>query len=205
MLAGGPLEPTARLRRLAAEAAFVVAADSGLAHAAALGVRPQLLVGDMDSVRSADEARWPHLARERHPTAKDALDLELALDAARARGATRLRVMGAFGGRLDQTLATLLIGARLARDGLEVALHGDGRDAHPLAAGAAVDLDVPAGVTFSLLALTDPTRASVRGARFELDDAALPFGSGLGVSNESRARPRVRCEAGLLVVVVERR
>ena len=46
---------------------------------------------------------------ERHPVAKDATDLELALDAARARGVERIVVIGGHGGRLDHFLANALV------------------------------------------------------------------------------------------------
>ncbi|HTL86619.1 MAG TPA: thiamine diphosphokinase, partial [Acidimicrobiia bacterium] len=63
--------------------AFVIAADSGLAVANALGVHVDLLVGDLDSVETSAveiaEASGTTVAR--HPAEKDATDLELALDA----------------------------------------------------------------------------------------------------------------------------
>lgn len=64
---------------------LVIAADGGLAHARVLGVNPQLLVGDLDSVEAADLRRHESVPVESHPTDKDQLDLELALAAAWAR------------------------------------------------------------------------------------------------------------------------
>lgn len=203
VLAGGPLRVTDRLRARAAEPELVVAADGGLRHAPSVGVTPDLLVGDLDSVDAADLARWPDLPIERHPRDKDALDLELAIDAALARGASRVRVMGAFGGRFDQTLATAAIATRYAEHGVEIALLDGIHDAYPLPAGRTFEEALPDGTVFSLLAVTDRARVDVDAAAYALRGAELPRGVGLGLSNVARGGPRVRVHEGSVLLIVE--
>lgn len=111
VLAAGDLPVPPLWARLLNGVSVVVAADAGLAHARVLGVTPDLLVGDLDSVSSADLAAFPALPRETYPVDKDYLDLELALDAALKRDAVELRIVGAFGGRFDHSLAALLVAA----------------------------------------------------------------------------------------------
>src|SRR5262249_28983478 len=93
------------------DADVVIAADSGLDHALALGVHVDLVVGDLDSVTAAglDAATAAGTAVQRHPTDKDATDLELALDAALERGASVVQVVGVGGGRFDHFLANVLL------------------------------------------------------------------------------------------------
>ena len=72
------------------EARLVVAADAGLEVCISAGRMPDLCVGDFDSV-SAESLRVAEargVTVERHPSEKDASDLDLALDAVRRRGAT---------------------------------------------------------------------------------------------------------------------
>src|SRR5688572_27553768 len=66
------------------EGTRVVAADSGVDHALALGLDVDLVVGDFDSAspQALERAAAEGATVERHPAAKDATDLELALDAA---------------------------------------------------------------------------------------------------------------------------
>src|SRR3954471_10941958 len=93
VVAGGP--GPVDLRRPLPEGAFVVAADSGLERCATLGLRPDVVVGDFDSV-DADalpKAEAAGVRIERHPAAKDATDLALAIDVARRAGATDVVVV----------------------------------------------------------------------------------------------------------------
>lgn len=189
ILAGSDIAVTDALKNLCQDADFVVAADSGVRHAAALGVTPDLIVGDFDSATEADLALYPDVPRQTHPVRKDLLDLELALQEATARGATDLIIVGALGGRLDQTLAALFIAARL-KPQHNVTLHSGHSAAYPLHAGDALTLDVPAGLTFSVLSL-ETSELSLKGPSYPLTHAELPFGVGLGVSNETTGEPLV--------------
>ena len=90
--------------------AFVVAADSGVEQAQAHGWPIDVAVGDFDSVDPAALARAEASGAriERHPPAKDATDLELALAVAAATGPDEIVVAGGAGGRLDHLLGGLL-------------------------------------------------------------------------------------------------
>ena len=89
--------------------ADVIAADSGLRVANALGLHVNHLVGDLDSADPAavEAAAAAGTTVDRHPAEKDATDLELALDAAVARGARRIVVVDGGGDRLDHLLGNL--------------------------------------------------------------------------------------------------
>jgi thiamine pyrophosphokinase len=106
----------------------VVAADGGLLRARALGLGVDVVVGDLDSATpealAAAEAEGARIVR--HPQAKDATDLELALDEAVALGARRVLVVASAGGRLDHLLGSVLLLAAERYAALELdALVGD--------------------------------------------------------------------------------
>jgi len=165
--------------------AHVVAADSGLEQVHAQGLTAHLLVGDMDSVRT--ETREQAVERgtivEQHPTDKDATDLELALAAAKAAGATRMLVVGAGGGRLDHFLANVLLLAAPDWAGIEVhALIGP---AHVVIVRDHTMLYGAAGSIVSLLPAGGPARGiTTTGLRWPLRDENLRPGTTRGVSNE---------------------
>jgi thiamine pyrophosphokinase len=201
VLVGGRVAATTRLRRSVADAELVIAADGGLRHAQALGLAPDLLVGDLDSVETALLASHPGLAVERHPRAKDALDLELALDAADARGARHTTVVGGLTGRLDQTLATLLVVQGRHAAGHDHEVDDGRRRVWPLRPGEVRPLPLRRGERFSLLALDAEAIVSVEGARYALACAPLARERALGVSNTAVDVVRVQVHAGAVVVV----
>lgn len=203
ILAGSAVTPTETLRALCQGADLIIAADSGVRHAAPLGLTPDLIVGDFDSALPEDLDRYPAVPRQTHPPRKDALDLELALDEAQSRGATDLLIVGALGGRLDQTLAALLIAARLSPT-LEVSLHDGHRAARPLKTGDTLRLELPPGTPFSVLSLEPVSVVSLEGASYPLSEARLEFGVGLGVSNETAAESlRVTLHRGLALLLLD--
>ena len=97
------LDNHAWLRREAARARIIIGADAGAGHLWACGVTPDLVVGDLDSldhatINALEAAGVPF---DRHPTMKDATDLELAIREAVNRGATSVSVAGATGSPSD--------------------------------------------------------------------------------------------------------
>jgi len=93
---------------------FLVAVDGGLHHLQALGLNPQLLIGDMDSLsaQEVEACRQAGVDILRYPPAKNKTDLELALDEVLQRGYRNILIACALGGRLDQTLANLALLSR---------------------------------------------------------------------------------------------
>jgi thiamine pyrophosphokinase len=93
-------------------ASLIIAADGGAARAAGLGVRPDLVVGDIDSLApdalrrlESDGSTVVRVAAE-----KDESDLELAIRAALERGATSILILGALGGpRIEHELANVAL------------------------------------------------------------------------------------------------
>jgi thiamine pyrophosphokinase len=201
---GGSAPHPAAARRLPADR-FVIAADSGLDHAEAMGLDVDLVVGDLDSVSAAAlrraEAKGTPI--ERHPADKDAVDLELALDAARARGATRLVVLSGGGDRLDHVLAALGLLVHPALAPLDVEAWWGPAHVVALRGPATAQLDGPAGAYVSLLPMHGRAEGvTTKGLRFALDDGTLAAASSLGVSNELVGGPAtVTVLVGALLVV----
>lgn len=186
VLVGGRLTLTPALAALP-RPAIVIAADGGARHASALGVPVDAWVGDFDSSAGLNLVA----PREVHPRAKASTDAELAVAVARERGATRLMILGAFGGRFDHTFALALGAVRLAGEGLDVTLHSGDERGHPLLPDMGLTLACRPGQTFSVLAASPLAGLSIAGARWPLDRADVPLGSGLTVSNEAEG-PELR-------------
>ncbi|MVA96404.1 thiamine diphosphokinase [Nitratireductor sp. CAU 1489] len=196
ILLGGDVVRTPRLDAALA-GTRVLAADSGMRHAARLGIEPELWVGDFDSVSQAEIARHGAVAREVFPPDKDQTDGELAIEAALARGATALVLVGAFGGpRADHAFLHMTAAIRLAERGVATMLTSGVEEGHPLLAGAEAHYDYAPGTLFSILAFSGLSGLSVKGAKWPLDDVEIAFGSSLTLSNEVAGPLRLCLDTG---------
>lgn len=183
VFAGGDAPPVAAREAIPA-GATVVAADGGIDHALALGLRVDVAVGDFDSVTPAGLAAVERAGAriDRHPAAKDATDLELALAAAAALAPERVLVVGGAGGRLDHLLGEVLLLGAPAYGGFELDALLGGAHVH-VVRGRRLLRGTP-GEIVSLFALHAPARGVVTsGLAYPLRGETLEPGSTRGVSN----------------------
>jgi thiamine pyrophosphokinase len=201
--ANGDYGPAERLLPIVDEADCLIAADGGANWLARHGRWPQVLIGDLDSV--ASEVR--QVLEEgpcrvvRHRPDKDETDTELALREAVAMGAERITLLGALGGRLDHTLANILLLAMPQLQEAEVVIY-DGHARIFLLRGEGT-ICGQVGDTVSLLPLAGDAEGIVtEGLRYPLRGEALRFGLARGVSNVlEQPCARVSVGRGMLLVV----
>jgi len=181
----------------------VVAADGGLLRAQALGLDVDVVVGDLDSVTpdalAAAEAAGVRVVR--HPPAKDATDLELALDESVALGARRVLLVASSVGRLDHLLGSLLLLGSARYAALELdALVGDAL-VHVVRRERT--LSGAPGELVSLLAVGSPALGVVTdGLEYPLRGETLEPGSSRGISNVfTGAEARIGLADGVLLAI----
>jgi thiamine pyrophosphokinase len=204
VFANGDFVPPADLQARLAAAQLVIAADGGAEHAGTAGRKPDVVIGDLDSLSADLRAEFEEQGVEvlRHPVAKDETDLELALLHAKDAGATQVIVVAALGGRWDHSLANLLLAAQPALRDLRILfVHGEER---LFVIHEHAKLDAAMGERVSLLPLTgDAAGVTTNGLSFPLKNETLFFGSSRGVSNSvAHAGAEVRLSAGCLLCVI---
>jgi len=207
IIGSGPVRPTRPLRDLLRRANLVICADGGVRIARALGIVPQVVMGDFDSAGAAllSWARRKGARLIAHPREKNQTDTELAVEYALNAGAEELDLLGVLGARIDHTLANmgLLIHvagqqkrARIVQGRVELFL----AETQTPIAGHRGDL-------VSLIPLSDSVAGvTTQGLKYPLDDTVLRISSTLGVSNEITMAPAsVSVHRGWLLVVVTHR
>jgi len=184
LLANGPLELSPKVRAMVSSAERLIGVDGGSRHLESLGVLPHLAVGDMDSIPQSLLAHYKGAGVEMHlhPPKKDATDLELALELALERGASRISILGATGGRLDHTLGNLFLLARCLPGGIPACIMDQEQCIH--LTDQTLTVSGAVGDTLSLLPATpEASGVSLTGLEYPLQDATLTFGTSWGMSN----------------------
>lgn len=201
----GVIDDLASIADMVRDGDLLVAADGGARYVLALGRMPHLLVGDLDSIADADLALLENADVEirRSPVHKDETDLELAIDAALESGAEEILLVGATGGRLDQTVANVLI---LAQREWQVSMRIiDGDQVGTLLRGPAwQEIAGEPGALVSAIPLSATvTGITYRGLEYPLTNHTLTLGSTRAVSNKlAGSHATVEIETGLLLLIV---
>ena len=179
---------------------LVIAADSGLALASRLGLTPDLVVGDFDSLGRVPTGNNVVTL----PVEKDVTDAAAAVGLGRERGYSRFCFVGCTGGRPDHTFAAYQTLADLAPRGENGLLFENGFTVTAIKNGS---LAFPArdGGTFAVFAVGGDARGvTLSGVYYPLDRATLTPTFPLGVSNSFIGKPvRVTVGDGTLLVFAE--
>lgn len=165
------------------QASHIIAADGGTRHLFQVGVLPDVVIGDMDSLPD-ETLTWLTEGRAnliRYHTAKDETDLELALLYARQFD-EEILLFGALGGRLDQMLANVLLLVHPALAACSITVVEQYERAWLVT--ERTEFEGEPGDTVSLIPLAgDVVVKQTNGLRWPLLDSVLSFGLARGVSN----------------------
>lgn len=204
VFANGELGERALLRADIQDDDFIVCVDGGLTHAQALGIQPRLLIGDFDSAQSTDlkATNIANVERIKHPTTKDASDLELALQELQQREIQDVLLLGISGGRTDHGLFNWMLPAVKAW-AYRLRLLDETADAHVVNRTQPFKSKVKSGSLISLLPLRAVAGVTTTGLEYPLSNASIKPGSTLGLSNVVCANDvTVELASGVLLVII---
>ena len=178
----------------------VIAADGGLRHTQALGLRPDIILGDFDSLGHIPDGA------QVFPVEKDDTDSMLAIKQGLSMGCRRFTLYGALDGhRVDHTMANFQALHYLCDRGAKGYLIGKNQIVCALQDGA---MEFPAHFTgyLSVFCLgADAKGVTLRGVKYQTDRATLTAGFPLGVSNQFTGQAAtVSVEKGTLLLIWDR-
>lgn len=206
IFANGELPDIDKARTLLRTDDYVICADGGTRHSLALDRQPDLVVGDMDSI---SKERWQELQTnnvgiELYPRDKNETDLELALQRAIELGPTEILIVGALGGRLDQTIANLAILSNTLQMPFDICLD-DGVE-EVLFCRDQVEVHGRSGDIVSLIPWSGAVQGiQTQGLRWSLNRETLYPEKTRGVSNEMLGdSASISIGSGLLLVIHRR-
>ncbi len=186
---------------------YLVGVDGGTRHCLDMGHIPDVVVGDLDSLEPEVQAKIQKRAVPilRFPVRKDCTDLELAMRHVAEHGMREAVLLGMWGGRLDQSVANLLLLTQCL-DQLDITVVTEDETAQILGSGQSLRVENRKRATASILPLSAQVEGvTLRGMEYPLENALLPFGTTLGISNVVRRKQAsVSIRRGLLLVTVSR-
>lgn len=193
-------EKISDLKKWAAQADFVLAADGGVDNALAQGVVPDLVIGDLDSASQT--------ARRKLPADKFLLidnqnntDLEKAFTYLQKKNFKSCTLVGFLGGRWDFSLGNLLALTRFARK-MEITIIGQNWQGFLITRTRR--FETAPGKRVSLIPLKTCQGVGLQGLKFPLKNARLSVGTTRSLSNQTTGKFfRVSLQSGLLFVYVE--
>jgi thiamine pyrophosphokinase len=205
VICGGPIGDLSFLQseRERHQPAALICADGGARHLHALGLTPELIVGDMDSLDGGLQRDFVIKGSRiiRYPDVKDETDSELALQMAFMMAPDEIRIYGALGARIDHTLANLGLLAAAADRGIETRLLDEWCEIL-LVRGQAI-VTGEAGQTVSLVAFgADAAGVTLEGFEYPLRNAPIARSRPVGVSNRlTAAHGVISVESGDLLAI----
>ncbi|KZS48311.1 thiamine pyrophosphokinase [Paenibacillus glucanolyticus] len=199
---GGELSP--RFLEEIQNGDFIIGADRGALYLIEHGIRPNLSVGDFDSIPPEQMERVRSMSEkvvDCDPIDKNLTDTELAFDLALDKSPESILILGATGSRLDHTLANIHMLIRGLQHHISCSILDENNFITLTGTSCIVENK---GFTYvSLLPLTtEVTGIHLEGFEYPLHNATLRLGQSLGVSNKlAEDKGTVRIEGGLLLII----
>lgn len=182
---------------------YIIACDAGYKNAAALGVTPDMILGDFDSAPQPDAKDIVVL-----PHVKDDTDTHYAARWAAEHGAVEVLMLGALGGkRLEHTLANISTGLFLAKQKIDVTIADEHSHIHYLLPGQTMQFKRENWEYFSVVPLDGRLEGvCITGAYYNLSDAVITADyASLAVSNEFvQEIVTISCKKGAGAIILTR-
>jgi len=203
VLAGGKIENYDKVKKYLCESSLIICADSGIEHAFNMGIIPDLLVGDMDSISPEAAAKVQELGIEKYtyPSEKDYTDTELAIDIAISKGVREVILLGGLGDRPDHSLANIYLMVNFKRQGLELKLAGENWEMFLI--DKVAEVSGKKGDILSLIPISpEAIGVETEGLYYPLKGETLLMGPARGISNVFLGNvAKISIKQGLLLAV----
>jgi len=176
---------------------FFICADGGANYAAKLGERPDLIIGDLDSIKALTVKKFRSVTTRRIAD-QNSTDLEKALSWLMRRNYTDVIVLGATGGRVDHLAGNLSALGKFSKRARITFVDESGE---MRAVGSEMVLEAPPGTTISLIPLSRCEGIVTQGLKWELQNGTLELGFREGTSNIVKSSPvTIRVRRGTLLL-----
>ena len=162
---------------------FIVAVDSGAEHAYKLFLKPNLIIGDLDSIdeKTIKRAEKDSIQILKYETNKNETDFELALKHVLDQSIKDITIIGGEYGEIDHLFSVLTVIISYQNDELISWIHGNQSIIIP----NSKKIKIGNNVKFSILPFTDLKNLNISGAQWNLENENIKFGKSFTLRNIS--------------------
>ncbi|WP_313756607.1 thiamine diphosphokinase [Tissierella sp.] len=174
-----------RLESVVKQVDFIICADGGMNHLMKINRKPDLVIGDLDSISqvSLDYIKHENIPMKKYPSIKDETDTELAMEYLIDRGYKEIILTGVTGTRQDHTMANIFLLSTLYDKGIKGKIVDDNNIIY--LTDDYLELPCLKNSYISIIPIAeDGIVISLKGFFYNLDNEFIKFGSTYGISNE---------------------
>jgi len=161
----------------------LICADGGANSALKLGLVPAVIVGDLDSISAASLKEFKSVSKLIRLKRQNDTDVEKCLKYVVKKKFKEVLLVGATGNRLDHTFCNIGIVLKFNPQ-IKISLIAE--NSYLTAFNGSVELKTISGETISLYGISEKTKITSNGLKYELKNISLPFGERESTSNIAR-------------------
>ena len=177
----------------------LICADGGANSAKILGLTPDYIIGDLDSVKSSTLSYFKGKSKILQIKRQNDTDVEKCLKLAIKKGFTDAVLLGVTGDRLDHTFCNLGIVIKFFG---KINLSIIAENSYLTAYKNIVELKSVAGETISIYGFNEGTKITSKGLKYPLNNTALPFGKRESTSNVAlTVKVELKITRGIIFVI----
>lgn len=181
---------------------FIVAVDRGAEAFSSIDIKPNLMVGDFDSINTSILRQFENIEKLEYNSDKDFSDLELAVLFLKTKDVKTIDFSGVLGGRISHELFNLGVIMKLKEEGYKVSIRE--KDKRLIYMKDGEILRLPAGLRVSIVPLyNEGSIISLRGFKWDLTNKKILRGSSLTLSNETIKDAYIKLKGKTIIVVCE--
>ncbi|WDV47645.1 thiamine diphosphokinase [Clostridiaceae bacterium M8S5] len=191
------------VKKITKDADLIICADGGVKHLFKYGIFPDVVVGDLDSIKieNLNILKQREIEIVKFPTDKDYTDMEIALEYAIKSGAKEIHIGGATGSRMDHSLGNVLLLSSVHDKGIKATIYDNSNEITILKEESGVFDNTHKYI--SILPVTqDGAIVSTDGMKYEVNQKRYKFASLFGVSNEIlKESAKITIHKGVCIVI----
>lgn len=203
IICSGEIKNYKDMEAVVRSADLIICADGGAIHAMNMGITPNILLGDFDSI-DEDVLNYYNsdkIEKIQYPAVKDMTDSEIAVDLAIAKGSEEVIIIGGGGLRMDHFLGNVFLLKKFLDIDIKASIVDEKNEI--ILINKHCKIQKINNRKLSLVPISQSVNGIVtKGLQYELLGENLLFGSTRGISNEfCDDEAEIEIQNGLLLVI----